>query len=63
MKHIVYLRSGRIIEIEAETVKCVDQKARVYKFYGRDDEDTLTLKVTAIANDPELILTPLNQSK
>ena len=41
MKHLIYLRSGKLVEVEADSVKCVDQKSRTYKFFKKADEDAL----------------------
>ncbi len=63
MTHTVYLRSGNIVRVEADTVKVADQKNRVSKFYAKVDDGALNEHCVAIANDPEMILSPITKTE
>lgn len=41
MKYTVFLRSGRIVEVEADRFACTDYKTFTYKFYRKDDKESL----------------------
>lgn len=55
MKHLVYLRSGKVAEVDALRLQCVDHKNQIYKFYDKVDEHALNEQVVFIANNPDAI--------
>lgn len=63
MKHIVYLRSGKVVEVEADSVACVDRKNQTYKFYGSVDEYAINKHLVFVANNPDAIKIDINQNK
>lgn len=60
MNYIIYLRSGKVVEITADDIKCVDQKNQIYKMFSKVDDVALNKHVVAIVNDPDAIICSLD---
>ena len=63
MKHLVYLRSGKVAEVDALRFQSVDHKNQIYKFYDKVDEYALNEQVVFIANNPDAIKPIIHKQK